>query len=173
MAYTTQDIGKECPYCQAGKITQYRSGKLGCDKYCWKNKEPNTLSTPYMPKVNRQDAIDKSVKEGRELRERQGYSARLGGAMHDAVQISIAILNREKGPLYTRDDMETELDYWFDSIIEKLESRENPRVDGLKVSEEFHEKMDEIEKFQKGAEIEDANTELQTIEEIDIKDTPF
>jgi len=38
MPYTIDDAGKTCPYCKEGIIVRYRSGKLGCNKFCWKNK---------------------------------------------------------------------------------------------------------------------------------------
>jgi len=46
MAYTQSDFGKPCPYCDNGKITQYRSGKYGCDQKCWLKNQPQQQPQP-------------------------------------------------------------------------------------------------------------------------------
>jgi hypothetical protein len=43
MAYTQSDVGMDCPYCNTGVITQYRSGKFGCDKKCWLNNQARSI----------------------------------------------------------------------------------------------------------------------------------
>src|SRR3990167_4665283 len=36
MAYQQNNIGENCPFCEEGVLIQYRSGKIGCNKLCWK-----------------------------------------------------------------------------------------------------------------------------------------
>jgi hypothetical protein len=58
MAFTQTDIGKICPFCNVGKLIQYKTGKVGCDKFCWKNKPQGQ---PTQSKSDVQVRIDKSI----------------------------------------------------------------------------------------------------------------
>lgn len=136
------------------------TGKYFCKSKCWLKTPDSTGSYP-----SKQDKIDKNVKEGRELREKQGYSARLGGAMHDAVNIAIARLSKGKAGLDTRDDMESEIDYWFDSVLEKLASREKTIADA---TEKWSEKKQEI--YNSDSQLETINSELEQAEDISINE---
>lgn len=42
MPFKEDQIGNQCPYCSDGTLIRYKSGKIGCDKYCWKN-QPQAL----------------------------------------------------------------------------------------------------------------------------------
>jgi hypothetical protein len=43
VAYQATLVGKACPDCGA-PMTTYKSGKVGCSKYCWKNKVNNDIT---------------------------------------------------------------------------------------------------------------------------------
>jgi len=62
MSFKIEDVGRECPFCHEAKLIQYRSGKVGCGAYCWKNKADDTGSYP-PPK----SGFNKAVNTGNEI----------------------------------------------------------------------------------------------------------
>ena len=63
MAFTQNDLGSPCPYCNKGKIIQFRSGKYGCSEKCWLNKQPQ-LTQSTTPKADPNMLILDAINDG-------------------------------------------------------------------------------------------------------------
>jgi hypothetical protein len=61
MSFQLSEVGKECPFCHAAKLVQYKSGKIGCGALCWKNKPDDygsyNSTGVQNPKISTRDEI--------------------------------------------------------------------------------------------------------------------
>lgn len=93
-------------------------------------------------------------------------SAQLGGLIHDAVALTIAILGQEKKSLATRDDYQEEIKMWIDWLYnfeeaKKEELNKLPEVDlgALEASDKLWDSKRQ-ELYNQDGELDDINKQL-------------
>lgn len=42
--FTEKDIGTLCPFCGKGRIIRYKTGRIGCSEFCWKDTRETATS---------------------------------------------------------------------------------------------------------------------------------